>query len=84
MTSIFTNLSQNILEHVEEQLSNDDVSSNEEMIDFFITELGLSAQQAVAAVALRTQYLQAIFLIGQGPLHTASGQVFDPVTKSFR
>lgn len=84
MTSIFANLSQDTLASIEEQLSNNDVSSNEEMIDFFIEELELSSQQAEAAVELRSQYLQTIFLVGQGPLHVTDGQIFDPRTKTVR
>lgn len=84
MNAIFASLTPEILSNVEDQLSNNEVSCDEEMVDFFIEELGLSLEQAEAAVALRSQYLQMIFLAGQGPLHEASGLVFCPATKSVR
>lgn len=84
MNPIFANLSPETLSSIEDQLSNNEVSCDEEMVDFFIEELGLSLEQAEAAVALRSQYLQMIFLAGQGPLHVVDGLVFCPATKSVR
>ncbi|PWU32076.1 hypothetical protein DK254_00720 [Pseudomonas sp. RW407] len=84
MNPIFANLTPATLSHIEDQLSNNEVSPDEEMVDFFIEELGLTLEQAEAAVALRSQYLQLIFLPGQGPLHEADGLVFCPATKSVR
>lgn len=84
MNAIFASLTPEILSSVEDQLSNNEVSCDEEMVDFFIEELSLSLEQAEAAVALRSQYLQTIFLAGQGPLHEAKGLAFCPTTKSVR
>lgn len=84
MNPIFANLTPEILSNVEDQLSNNEVSCDEEMVDFFMEELGLSLEQAEAAAAMRPQYLQLIFLTGQGPLHEANGLVFCPTTKSIR
>ncbi|EAZ56192.1 hypothetical protein IPC600_22710 [Pseudomonas aeruginosa] len=84
MNPLFTNLTQETLAYLEDQLSNNDVAGDDELIDLFIEELSLTLDQAEAAVALRDQYLCQVFLIGQGPLHQADGLSFDPHTKSVR
>ena len=78
MHPLFTNLTQETLAYLEDQLSNNDVAGDDELIDLFIEE------QAEAAVALRDQYLCQVFLNGQGPLHQDDGLSFDPHTKSVR
>ncbi|HGR4999587.1 hypothetical protein FA146_25690 [Pseudomonas aeruginosa] len=86
MNPLFTNLTQETLAYLEDQLSNNDVAGDDELIDLFIEELSLTLEQAEAAVALRDQYLYQVFLVGQGPLHRpeADGLSFDPHTKSVR
>lgn len=84
MNPVFANLSPQILSNIEDQLSNNEVSCNEEMVDFFIEELDLTLEQAESAVALRSQYLQQIFLAGQGPLHETDGLIFCSATQSVR
>lgn len=44
-------------EAVEDQLSNNDVSSDEEMRELFITEIGLTAEDADEVMALRPEFL---------------------------
>lgn len=83
MNPLFADLEPSTLESLEDQLSNNENASNEELIDFFIEELGITSEQAEAAVALRLQYLQHIFLSGTGPLHQADGLKFNPTTKHF-
>lgn len=84
MNPLFSNLSEQTLSNIEDQLSNNDSSSSEELVDFFIEELGLSSEQAEAAVELRSQYLIHIFPLGQEPLRQTAGRVFDPSTRTFR
>ncbi|EPN1348209.1 TPA: hypothetical protein L4S64_005771 [Pseudomonas aeruginosa] len=84
MNPLFTNLTQETLAYLEDQLSNNDVAGDDELIDLFIEELSLTLEQAEAAVALRDQYLSQVFLNGQGPLHQDDGLSFDPHTKSVR
>jgi len=69
MNPIFNTLTVATLDNIEDQLANNEVSTNEELWDFFIEELGLTAEQADAAVALHPRYLGQIFLIGQSPLY---------------
>jgi len=83
MNTLFSNLTAQTLSNIEDQLSNNEVSANEELVDFFIEELGLSLEQAEGAVKLRDQYLSQIFLEGHGPLHQQDGPTFDPTTQSF-
>ncbi|MCO7620141.1 hypothetical protein [Pseudomonas guariconensis] len=83
MNALFSNLTAQTLSNIEDQLSNNEVSSDEEMVDLFIEELGLSLEQAEAAVKLRDQYLSQIFPEGHGPLHQQNGPTFDPATQSF-
>jgi hypothetical protein len=68
MNLIFNNLTQQILENIEDQLANNEVSTNEELWDFFVEELEMTAEQADGAVALRPKYLGQIFLTGHSPL----------------
>ncbi len=84
MNLIFNNLNTVILDNIEDQLANNEVSTDEEMWDFFIEELDLTAEQADAAVALRPRYLGQIFLIGQSPLYQDNTVSFDPKDKVFK
>jgi len=49
MNLIFNNLTQQILENIEDQLANNEVSTNEELWDFFVEELEMTAEQADGA-----------------------------------
>lgn len=77
MNGIFKSLSKQALTNIENQLSNNEVSTDGELIDFFIEALELTLEQAEFAVSLRDQYQ------GHGPLHQQEAQVFDPITQSF-
>lgn len=83
MNATFSNLSHQTLSTIEDHLSNNEVSTDEELVDLFIEELELTLDQAEAAVRLRDQYRIQIFLAGHGPLHQKEVVVFDPVTKTF-
>lgn len=84
MNPIFNNLTQEILENIEDQLANNEVSTNEELWDFFVEELEMTAEQADAAVALRPKYLGQIFLTGHSPLFQDETVSFDPNDKTFK
>ena len=83
MNAMFSHLSKQTLANIEDQLSNNEVSTDEELVDFFIEELDLTLDQAEAAIRLRDQYRIQIFLEGHGPLHRHDSVAFDPVTRTF-
>ncbi len=84
MNPIFSNLSAAVLNNIDDQLANNEVSTDEELWDFFIEELDMTAEQADAAVALRSQYLGKIFLTGHSPLFHNDTVSFDPNDKTFK
>ena len=55
---------------IEQVLSNDENSTDEELVDYF-QQNGLTAQQAQDVVAHRDAYLNDIVIDGQGPLWEA-------------
>ncbi|NWC83970.1 hypothetical protein HX798_27335 [Pseudomonas putida] len=83
MNAMFSHLSKQTLANIEDQLSNNEVSTDEELVDFFIEELDLTLDQAEAAIHLRGQYRIQIFLEGHGPLHQQDSVAFDPLTRTF-
>lgn len=83
MNAIFKNLSKQTLVNIEDQLSNNEVSTDEELVDLFIEELELTLDQAEAAIRFRDQYRIQIFLEGHGPLYQQDSVAFDPVTRTF-
>jgi len=84
MNPIFNNLTQEILENIEDQLANNEVSTNEELWVFFVEELEMTAEQADAPAALRPKYLGDIFLTGHSPLFQDETVSFDPNEKKFK
>jgi hypothetical protein len=67
MDAILSSLTPDQIVHVEDVLSNDDSSSEEELLHFFQT-IGLTEAQAQQALTYRTQYLCNIFLDGRAPI----------------
>ena len=63
MNPVFNTLTRAILDDIEEQLSNCE-SVDEDLWDFFVDDLGLTAEQADAALALRAQYQAGIPIDG--------------------
>lgn len=53
---------------IEDVLSNDEASSDDELLEYF-TRNGLFAEQAASVLKHRTDYLVNIYLSGQGPLY---------------
>ena len=83
MNAIFSNLSKQTLANIEDHLSNNEVSTDEELVDLFIEELDLTLDQAETAIRLRDQYRAQIFLEDHGPLHQQDSVAFDPATRTF-
>ncbi|MGY6272929.1 hypothetical protein ACXIUT_24910 [Achromobacter denitrificans] len=67
MDAILASLSISMLAYVEGQLSNDEISSDEEMVDYFVTN-GLTKEQARLAVTYRDRYLCNIYETGFTPI----------------
>ena len=53
---------------IEDQLSNDEVSSDEELLGYFVDN-GLSLPQARGVLVHRQHYLLNIYWVGEGPLY---------------
>jgi len=68
MSQLKYGLSSDQVTWVEDQLSNDEMSSDEELLDYFVSN-GLSIPQARDLVTHRQDYLLNIYRIGEGPLH---------------
>ncbi len=68
MSQLKYGLSSDQVTWVEDQLSNDEVSSDEDLQEYFVSN-GLSIPQARDVVKHRQDYLLNIYRIGDGPLH---------------
>ncbi|MAY01378.1 MAG: hypothetical protein CMQ38_00195 [Gammaproteobacteria bacterium] len=83
MDPILTSLPESLLRLVEDQLSNNDVSPDEELLDHFICS-GLTEAQARQALTYRGQYLVNIYLDGFTPIRKADKAMrFNPVSRQF-
>lgn len=69
MTSIRYELTAEQWSWVEDVLSNDDCSTDAELLTYFVSQ-GLSQEQAGGVLSHRQDYLVNIYFTGQGPLHT--------------
>ena len=68
MSQLKYGLSSDQVTWVEDQLSNDEVSSDEDLQEYFVSN-GLSIPQARDVVTHRQDYLLNIYRIGEGPLY---------------
>ena len=83
MDPILTSLPPALLAYVEVQLSNDEVSSDEEMLDYFVAN-GLTGEQARQALTYRDQYLNNLYLEGFTPITAVDAPLhFNPHTRQF-
>ncbi|MEA9822403.1 hypothetical protein VDF98_03475 [Xanthomonas campestris pv. raphani] len=83
MDPILAALSPALVALVEGSLSNDEVSSDEEMRAHFIGN-GLTEEQARQALTYRDQYLHYIYLEGFTPITSADQALhFNPHTRQF-
>lgn len=67
MDTILASLPMSLLRLVEDQLSNNEVSSDEELLNYFISN-GLTEVQSRQALTYRNQYLTNIYLDGFSPI----------------
>ena len=83
MDLILAALSPSLLALVEGSLSNDEVSSDEEILEYFISS-GLTEEQARQALTYRDQYLNNIYLDGFTPITSVDEALhFNPHTRQF-
>jgi hypothetical protein len=68
MDSILESITLKQLRALEDILSNDDNSSNEELRRHFVDQFGLSEDQAKQALTYRPLYLLNMYLQGHGPI----------------
>ncbi|WP_353980915.1 hypothetical protein [Salinicola endophyticus] len=81
--AVFADLSEQQLFNIEDVLSNDEVSSDEELVDYFIEE-GIPADAAKEAVAYRDRYLLNIYKAGHGPIREDRETLrYDPYQGAF-
>jgi hypothetical protein len=80
--SILSALSADQLRLVEDQLSNNEVSDNEELEAFFM-ESGLTQIQAIRALKYRDLYLHHFFMFDRTPIREGGyALAFDPKTEA--
>ncbi|APU32792.1 MULTISPECIES: hypothetical protein [Pseudomonadaceae] len=83
MDPILAALPASLLRLVEDQLSNNDVSSDDEPLDHFISD-GLTEEQARQALTYRDQYFVNLLLDGFTPIHKGSEALrFNPYSRQF-
>ena len=81
--TILSSLPESLLSFVEDQLSNNEVSSEEELVDQFIVN-GLSGEQARHALTYRDRYRCNIYQTGFTPIRNPGAVLrFDPHTGNF-
>lgn len=68
MTTLKYSLKPDQFVWIEDVLSNDEESSDEELRMYFVAN-GLADEQAQAVLVHRQDYLLNIYFVGQGPLH---------------
>lgn len=72
-----------LLAFVEDQLSNNEVSSDEELIEHFLGN-GLTEAEARQALTYRGRYLSRVYLEGVTPIRKGRGALrFDPHSRQF-
>lgn len=83
MEPAFSALSETQLHTIEDLLTNDEASSDEELIEFFISE-GISEIPARQALAYRDRYLTTIYLNGHTPIRLERDVWrYDPQSRRF-
>lgn len=81
---LLSSLAEDLLAFVEDQLSNNDVASDDELKAHFVAR-GLTDVQATRAIRYRSLYLQNIFLQGHTPIRKNKHAIrFDPQLGRFQ
>ncbi|MDF9434622.1 hypothetical protein R5R73_02040 [Salinicola sp. LHM] len=84
MNPVFSALTESQLRTVEDVLSNDETSTDEELLEFFIEE-GIPVTPARQAVSLRDDYLTRIFEEGYTPIRAGeNARFYDPQSRQFK
>lgn len=84
MDPMFSALTEAQLRVIEDQLSNNESSTDEELFEFFIEE-GIPVTPARQAVALRDDYLNRIFEAGYTPIRAGeNARFYDPQVRQFK
>ncbi len=83
MDILLATLPESLLRFVEDQLSNNDVSPDDELLDHFIAN-GLTDEQARQALTYRDRYSANIYLDGFTPIRKAGEALrLNPHTRQF-
>lgn len=83
MDPILTSLPDSLLRLVEDQLSNNENSPDEELLEHFL-ESGLTEIEARHALSYRDQYLTYIYLDGFTPIRLGKEALrYNPYTRQF-
>ena len=84
MDPILTSLPDSILRLIEGELSNNESSADEELLEHFVGSGGLTEAQARQALTYRDQYLANIYLDGFTPIRKGTGaRRFNPHSRQF-
>ncbi|KKY54719.1 hypothetical protein AAY86_00955 [Pseudomonas amygdali pv. tabaci str. ATCC 11528] len=81
MHPLFMNLKKQILDIIEDQLTNNEEAPDAEIRNILVDELDLTIEQADAAIAMRPRFRCEIFIAGQSPLYQTNTVTFDPHQK---
>ncbi|WP_295040931.1 hypothetical protein [Salinicola sp.] len=83
MEPVFSALTETQLQTIEDLLANDESSSDEELIEFFISE-GIPEASARQALTYRDRYLTTIYLDGHTPIRLERDVWrYDPYSRRF-
>jgi hypothetical protein len=83
MDPILTSLPDSLLRFVEDQLSNNESSPDEELLEHFLSS-GLTEIQARQTLSYRDQYLAHIYLDGFTPIRLGSEALrYNPQSRQF-
>ncbi len=83
MDTILSSLSATALRFVEDQLSNDESSSDQELLEHFVAN-GLTEEQGRQALTYRSQYLRNLYLEGFTPISKGAQALrFNPSSRRF-
>lgn len=84
MASVFSALTEAQLQLIEDQLSNNESSTDEELFEFFIEE-GVPVSAARQAIGYRDQYLTEIYQEGRTPIRQGNNASrYSPQERQFK
>ncbi len=84
MDTILSSITIAMLRLVEDQLSNNEVSSDQELLDYFVA-CGLTEVQARQALSYRSLYTRHIYLDGFTPILRGDEAIrYNPISRNFQ